>query len=290
MTEKPEALGATPLPMGLHSNSTAAIFGDVGNIYHFIQNSRPHIDCELQTEQLLLAIQRQLLRAGARITLGKIYGIPERAARLNQAVFLAGLQPIYIYRKKKKNTIDVTLAIELTEHLVSAAAADCYVLLGGDSDYIPIVVNILEKGKMPLLYAFSETVSSEMSTFLRQSGAALVTLDDFIQQDAPDTFMSPRQLDFSSDHQRCLEILLQEGMGRESVWLTPLLRKLEERGLDHLSQEQRKNLIRDFQAWGIVRAKKEAGDKHRQFTVLVIDYDRLRQLSGAMAGASKQTE
>lgn len=273
----PEGVGPA-LPISMTDRSTVAIFGDVGTIYHYVQNSAPNVDCEAMTEKVIIGVLDRIKNTGARISVGKIYGLPERAPRLVQTVFVMGLQPTFIYKHRKKNTADIALAIDLTEHLVSPGAADFYVLIGGDSDYIPVIQKIKEKGKIPLVFALTQTVSHNLEAFIENTGGSLISVDDLIDLEQKRGEVTEKQAPVcTEDHKQCMRVMLQMGAGRSEIWMTPLLRELEDKGLGHLSQEQRKNLIRDFAAWGLVTVEKRKGNVYH-FSVVIINYDKLNLL------------
>ncbi len=157
----------------LRPRRLGALFVDFENIYLSFSDlvTKPleatiHVLTVLRDE---LELQHEI-----NVVLGRAYGSweygPARDA-LSQ-LSLLGIVPQYVLSRRHKSSADLKLSIDLMEVLLTRADIECYIIVGGDRDYMPIVEKIKERAKDILIIGPAQATSGDL--------IALVGMENFI--------------------------------------------------------------------------------------------------------------
>lgn len=93
--------------------------------------------------------------------LGRAYGYSERFAYLKEALLSNTFYvvPSLCYGNSTKNSMDIQLVIDAMETAFRNELIDCFCIVSGDSDYVPLVAKLKSMGKFVLGCARSEVAS-----------------------------------------------------------------------------------------------------------------------------------
>lgn len=93
--------------------------------------------------------------------LGRAYGYSERFSYLKEALLSNTFYvvPALCYGHSQKNSMDIQLVIDALETAFKNELIDCFCIVSGDSDYVPLVAKLKSMGKFVLGCARSEVAS-----------------------------------------------------------------------------------------------------------------------------------
>ncbi len=162
-----------PLSRVVRPKRLGALFVDFENIYiSFSDMVTKPLEA---TIHVLTALRDELeLQHDINVVLGRAYGSweygPARDA-LSQ-LSLLGIVPQYVLSRRHKSSADLKLSIDLMEVLLTRSDIACYIIVGGDRDYMPIVEKIKERAKDILIISPAQATSGDL--------IALVGMEQFI--------------------------------------------------------------------------------------------------------------
>jgi len=266
-----------------------AVFVDFENVYYTLANSTvPSADTPLDQAIELLANLRPHLRDafGSTLAVGRAYGDFDRIGGAQGQLQLLGFNPRFMVATSRKNSSDILLSIDAIETLLTRPELDMFVIVGGDRDYLPIVLRMRELLKRVLVVGFHSTTSGDLRVVIGE--------DNFIPADsllprraeppapeksnggllpaspvAPVTPSGVGRAPYSpttyspsvdpNDEEVCMrEFILASYRHGEEVWLGPFLRNLSEK-LTHLDHRGRTELLSRLVARGAITISKLEG-------------------------------
>jgi uncharacterized LabA/DUF88 family protein len=265
----------------------AAVLMDYQNLHHYLKNrAQAGLAPADAAMELLNALRERLAAEGVRLSVGYAYadfgGLDDHTRHVQRALYLHGIQPVYVPSTVHRNTTDLQLAIDALALRDGAPDVSTFVLVTGDRDYVPVVQALQAAGRRVLVVAFRDHLSSHLLQYTHagqfldaetllstESRAHLAT------QAAPapaaeesDRFNEPRDLPHALHHDAM--VVLERNFGRyEEVYLTPLLRKLSEE-IGEVGGYDPKTLVADLEGAGAVRLERRKGMPY-DYTVLLIN-------------------
>lgn len=209
-------------------------------------------------------------------------GLDEHARHVQRALYLLGVEPVFVPSTMHRNTTDLQLCVDALELHLQRPELQTVGIVSGDRDYVPLVQALQERGKDVVLIAFREHLSARLFEFVETGDqldaeqfltddARAALLDDPHADDKPElqtVFSAVRELPFAI-HFEALRVIEQYFGQYHEVYLTPLLRKLSE-VLGDVEDHDPKSLIGDLEACGAVRLERRRGMPY-DYTVLIVN-------------------
>jgi uncharacterized LabA/DUF88 family protein len=98
------------------------------------------------------------------VVLGRAYASWEYGAARDALSHLSllGIVPQYVLSRPQKSSADLKLSIDLMEVLLTRADISCFVIAGGDRDYMPIVEKIKERAKHIFIVSPAAATSGDL--------------------------------------------------------------------------------------------------------------------------------
>ena len=152
-----------PLSRVVKPKRLGALFVDFENIYLSFSDL---VTKPLESTIHVLTVLRDELefQHDINVVLGRAYGSweygPARDA-LSQ-LSLLGIVPQYVLSRRHKSSADLKLSIDLMEVLLARSDIECYIIVGGDRDYMPIVEKIKERAKDILIISPAQATSGDL--------------------------------------------------------------------------------------------------------------------------------
>ncbi|HYE96189.1 MAG TPA: NYN domain-containing protein [Rubricoccaceae bacterium] len=267
----------------------AAVLVDYQNLYHFLKNRLAHpASPGDQAAAMVEALRQRLASEGVRIARGYAYadfgGLDEHVRHVQRALYLHGIQPVYVPSTMHRNTTDLQLALDAVEIRDRHPEVDTFVLFSGDRDYVPVVQALQAAGRRVVMVAFRDHLSAHLLDFT-QAGYFLPA-EDLLPEEArgamaedgaspsapavhdPARFNTVKELPDDRDYD-ALEVIERFFGQYEEVYLTPLLRKLSEE-LGDFDDTDPKTLIGELEEAGAVRLERRRGMPY-DYTVLILN-------------------
>ncbi|MEZ5988490.1 MAG: NYN domain-containing protein [Planctomycetota bacterium] len=183
----------------------AAVFVDFDNLYFGVRNNRfgkgRSEDALERTFELLDALRAQLREEGCTMLVGRAYSAFDDYPGSEAAHDLAlrGFDPQYVLQNRGKNSADLQLSIDLLEVLLGRDDIRRFVVVGGDRDFIPISVKVLERGAELLIVALPESTSGDLLQRVGQEcyvdAATLCELPPILPEDQRGAGTVPRRIE-----------------------------------------------------------------------------------------------
>ena len=234
------------------------------------------------------------------IAIGRSYADYDRIGGDAQSQLqLLSYDPRFMLGSDTKNSSDILLSIDAIELLHTRPELDCFVIVAGDRNYLPVVRRLRENMKRVILVGFEKSTSGDLRQVVGEENfvAAERLLPDggyapeegerehaYAESDQDDNGVRARPTPVTHDTlpgepvtegdlKLCMEELLNAfyQYGGRKVWLTPFLRMLNDR-FPYLDNRGRKRMVEGLQARGAIRIEKIEGDPY-PYSVVEINWD-----------------
>lgn len=114
------------------------------------------IDCENASPKAIHGILSELAEKGV-VNIRRAYGNWKKEAGWEEKLHPLAIQPIQQFAYTSgKNAADMSMAIDAMD-LLYTETIDCYALVTSDSDFTPLVMKLLSKGKQVIGFGESKT-------------------------------------------------------------------------------------------------------------------------------------
>lgn len=265
----------------------AAVLMDYQNLHQYLKGRAQGGLAPAEAALALLAGLRDHLAAdGVRLSVGRAYadwgGLDDHTRHVQRALYLHGIQPVYVPGTVHRNTADLQLALDAVELRDAAPAVDVFVLVAGDRDHVPVAQALQAAGRRVLVVAFRDHLAGHLLAYTH--GGAFVDAETLLPAEtrgqlaaasapAPAAeeragFAEARALPLA--HHREALAVLERNFGRfDEVYLTPLLRKLSEE-MGEADGHDPKSLVADLEGAGAVRLERRKGMPY-DYTVLLVN-------------------
>ncbi|MDX1531919.1 MAG: NYN domain-containing protein [Rhodothermales bacterium] len=266
----------------------AVVLIDYQNLYYYLkgrfENGTSPGDHILD---FIEALRAHLTEEDRPAVLGRAYadfsGLDEHARHVQRALYLLGVEPIFVPSTMHRNTTDLQLCIDALELAERRADLSTFVLVSGDRDYVPLVQALQRRGRDVVQVAFREHLSPRL--FEHVAGSRYLDAEDLLTDAARDVLGEDRSHEQPEEHTEFEAItdlpypideealrVIEEYFGQyEEVYLTPLLRKLSE-VLGDIEDHDPKSLVGDLEDCGAVRLERRRGVPY-DYTVLLVNPD-----------------
>jgi len=282
------------------SSGHSALLIDYQNLYYYLKgrfddgNPGDHLIDFLQNIRGFFADE------GNPVAVARAYadfsGLDDHTRHVQRALYLLGVDPVFVPSTMHRNTTDLQLcidAIELHEHRPDLQTV---AIVSGDRDYVPLIQALQQRGKDVVLIGFREHLSARLFEFVEAGDQ--MDAEQFLTDDArgalredphadekPEletVFNDATDLPFPIDYEALR--VIEEFFGQyDEVYLTPLLRKLSE-VLGEIESHDPKSLIGDLEDCGAVRLERRRGMPY-DYTVLIVnrEHPAVREIKTEMA-------
>ena len=248
-----------------------AVFVDFENVYYTLLNQlAPGPESALdQAIELLSNLRRHLQDVfGYTMAVGRSYGDFDRIGGAQGQLQFLGFDPRFMIATAHKNSSDILLSIDAMEILLARPELDMFVIVGGDRDYLPIVLRMRERLKHVLVVGFPTATSGDLRVVVGEEN--FVRADSLLPHPAPAPAPAPQPaapapaavpaapapalhprpsvaaeapvLSAKDEEETMQELILTSYRHGEVVWLGPFLRTLNDK-LPHLDNRGRKELL-----------------------------------------------
>lgn len=272
-------------PGAITGRSTVLI--DYQNLYYYLKGRvAGNTSAGELILELLETLRDQLADDDAPVAVARAYadfsGLDEHARHVQRALYLIGIEPVFVPSTMHRNTTDLQLCIDALELISARPDLETFVLVSGDRDYIPLVQALQQRGREVVLCAFREHLSARLfenidegrfldaeSLFSAQTRGLLTEDPQANGQPEEHTEFAPiADLPYPIDYEALR--VIEEYFGQyEEVYLTPLLRKLSE-VLGDIEDHDPKSLIGDLEECGAARLERRRGVPY-DYTVLIVN-------------------
>ena len=145
------------------------------------------IDCENASPKSIHGILSELAEKGT-VNIRRAYGDWKRQAGWEEKLHPFAILPVQQFTYTSgKNASDMSMAIDAME-LVFTEPVDCFALVTSDSDFTPLVMKLLSKGKHVIGFGESKTPDA-----FRKACSVFILTDDF-QEPSADNAAQPAAL------------------------------------------------------------------------------------------------
>jgi uncharacterized LabA/DUF88 family protein len=264
----------------------SALLIDYQNLYYHLKGRFEEAHPGEHLIDLLQNIRGYFADEGTPVAVARAYadfsGLDDHARHVQRALYLLGVEPVFVPSTMHRNTTDLQLAIDALELHEHRPELETVVIISGDRDYVPLVQALQQRGKDVVLIAFREHLSARLFEFVEtgdQLDAEQFLTDDArsLLQDDPHAEEKPElrtqfnevtDLPYPIDYEALR--VIEDYFGQyEEVYLTPLLRKLSET-LGDIEDHDPKSLIGDLEDAGAVRLERRRGMPY-DYTVLLVN-------------------
>lgn len=287
--DTPPATGARSETPAFGARHRAAVLLDYQNLHHYLKSRLPaQIAPGDAAVEMLAALRERLAGDSVRLATGYAYadfgGLDEHVRHVQRALYLHGIQPVYVPSTMHRNTTDLQLALDAMALRDGQPDLEAFVLISGDRDYVPVVQALQGAGRRVYMVAFRDHLSAHLLEYTRSGAfidaetllgetarASLVGNGAAPSAQAAEergSFNEPQELPYDIDMDAL--VILERNFGQyEEVYLTPLLRKLSEE-LGEIEGHDPKSLVADLEACGAVRLERRKGMPY-DYTVLLVN-------------------
>jgi uncharacterized LabA/DUF88 family protein len=264
----------------------SALLIDYQNLYYYLKGRFDEPNPGDHLIDLLQNVRGYFADEGTPVAVARAYadfsGLDEHARHVQRALYLLGVEPVFVPSTMHRNTTDLQLAIDGLELHEARPDLETVVIVSGDRDYVPLVQALQRRGKDVVLVAFREHLSARLFEFVEAGDhldATQFLTDDARQrihedphaEEKPELktqFNDVRDLPYPIDAEALRVIETYFGQYDE-VYLTPLLRKLSET-LGDIEDHDPKSLIGDLEECGAVKLERRRGMPY-DYTVLLVN-------------------
>ena len=153
------------------------------------------IDCENASPKSIHGILSELAEKGT-VNIRRAYGDWKRQAGWEEKLHPFAILPVQQFAYTSgKNTSDMSMAIDAME-VVFTEHVDCFALVTSDSDFTPLVMKLLAKGKQVIGFGESKTPAA-----FRNACSLFIVTDNF-QEPSTDSAAQPAPIRKSKNELR----------------------------------------------------------------------------------------
>lgn len=259
----------------------AATFIDYQNLYEYLKH---RATSESYTDETILrmltSLRATLQEDDVQLGLSRAYGdfssLVNNPYYLQKNLYMNGVEVRFVPVALQKNTIDLRLCVDVMDVLHHRPEIDTFIIMTGDSDFVPLFQTLHQHGRRTYLVAFRERLSAELLRNTQQGRFmdARELLEDVrvyesaTTDTAPTEFKPIAELPYGIDRD-ALEIIERHFGQYSEIYLTPLLRKLSEE-MGDVEGHEPKSLIGDLENAGAIRLEKRRGVRY-DYTVLILN-------------------
>ncbi len=276
---------ASPRDLPLRSG---ALFVDFENVFYALLNGTFKLteDAALAVAlDGLFALRQKLRDGGATLVVERSYAdweqMPSSAQRQLQ---IAGILPRFTDSRRNKNTADIELSLDTLAHVVTRSDLSDFAIVGGDRDYLPVLRRLKEHGRRVTVAALRDTLAGDVREFLKSwSEAEIVELDALFK--LPPSAAVPKEKPQPGATPRA-EVRVVRDQMMNAILRFPIEAKLREvhlgrflrwpdsdPGFDLVSQKERRRLIDELVAEGVLSIEDRDGGWGNRVSILRVDWN-----------------
>lgn len=264
----------------------SALLIDYQNLYYYLKSRLDNGSAGDHLIDFLQNLRGFFSDEGNPVAVARAYadfsGLDDHSRHVQRALYLLGVDPVFVPSTMHRNTTDLQLCIDAMELHQNRPDLQTVIIVAGDRDYIPLVQALQARGKDVVLIGFREHLSARLFEFVETGeqmdaeqfltdDARTALLEDPHADDKPEMeteFTEVSELPFPIDFDALR--VIEEYFGQyDEVYLTPLLRKLSE-VLGEIEDHDPKSLIGDLEDCGAVRLERRRGMPY-DYTVLIVN-------------------
>jgi hypothetical protein len=277
-----------------------ALFVDFENMQRVIETLRGVPDGKEEVLRLIRNLIHYIEREEDRIIIRRAFADWEAVGSdpdPQSSLALLSVRPEYVLGKPGKNSADLALSLDALEVLLTRDDIHGFLIMAGDSDYIPIVSRIREKGKLVRIVGFQDATSGDLITIIGREnfvdGNGLMSRGYSRRQKGKRGSRVEREMDVEpvqiceekdylceDNLRKCVRLILkaEEQFGPE-IWLNPFYKNFMNETFNTLTDEQRKEIVFELGNRGMleVKVKEEYMGKHYSVLFLNHDHDLIRE-------------